>query len=90
MALFEIDPDQFAQLDTRFSELTHAITSLSENVGKWQAQQTVAIQSGLAGLIAAVTGADIEEIQKRINQFADQVNQSSDKVEDATNQQKGS
>lgn len=60
MALFEIDGDQFEQL-------TNSIGQLSENLAKWQARQTEVIQLGFSGLIAAVTGADVAEIQLRID-----------------------
>lgn len=67
MALFQIDTEQFEHLDTRLTELSKAVTDLSDNVGKWQAQQTAVVQSGFAELIAAITGADVAEIQERIN-----------------------
>lgn len=76
MALFEIDPDQFDELKTE-------IRQLSDNLGKWQAQQTAAMQSGFAALTAAITGADVAEIQQRIDEYTQRINQSSDKVEDA-------
>jgi phage shock protein A len=90
MALFQIDNEQFAELKSELAALTQSINDLSANVGKWQAQQTIAIQSGLAGLIAAVTGADIEEIQQRIDAVTSDLKQSSTNVEDAIKQdQKG-
>lgn len=67
MALFEIDPNQFNELHT-------AIRDLSDNIGKWQAQQTTAIQSGFASLIATLTGADVAEVQKQIDQHALSIN----------------
>jgi hypothetical protein len=90
MALFQIDNEQFAELKSELAALTQAVNDLSINVGKWQAQQTIAIQSGLTGLIAAVTGADIEEIQQRIDAVTSDLKQSSTNVEDAIKQdQKG-
>lgn len=66
MALFQLDSEQFDRLNA-------SIEQLSDNIAKWQAEQTVAIQSGFSALIAALTGADVEEVQQRINQHTSQI-----------------
>ena len=76
MALFQIDAQQFEGLKTE-------ITSLSNNLAKWQAAQTAVIQTGFASLIAALTGADINEVQQRINALAETVKTEADALEQA-------
>lgn len=86
MAEFLIDEQQFTQI-------MQSIEGLSNNIGKWQAKQTEVIQTGLTGLIAAVTGADIDEIQAKVNQLTSDLKSSTDEVESAINEaqtQKGS
>lgn len=87
MALFEIDADQFQEFKSEVAGLRQAIVDLSENVGKWQGQQTTVIQSGFANLIAAITGADVEAIQQQINALSADLKQSSTTVEDAIKQE---
>lgn len=83
MALFQLDSAQFEQL-------TAAIDDLSENLAKWQAQQTDTIQSGFASLISALTGADVAEVQQRINATTEQVKSVRDKLQTSVdNQTKG-
>lgn len=73
MALFQLDDKQFQELKGEISALTQAINDLSTNVGKWQGSQTTAIQAGLAGLISAITGADVEAIQQQIDQHSTRI-----------------
>lgn len=83
MALFQLDSVQFEQL-------TAAIDDLSENLAKWQAQQTDAIQSGFASLIAALTGVDVAEVQERVNAATEQVKLVRNKLQTSVdNQTKG-
>lgn len=82
MALFEIDREQFEQLTT-------SIAQLSDNIGKWQAQQTAVIQSGLSSLVAAITGVDVAEVQQRINQLAETVKTEADALEQAATKEEG-
>lgn len=82
MALFEIDREQFEQLN-------NSIAQLSDNIGKWQAQQTAVIQSGFASLIAALTGADINEVQQRVNALAEAVKTEADALEHAATKAEG-
>ena len=81
MALFTIDPKQFQELKTELSALTQAVNDLSTNVGKWQGSQTAAIQAGLAGLIGAITGADVEAVQQQINEHATRINAAREKLQ---------
>jgi hypothetical protein len=74
MALFEIDPDQFQQLNASIGEL-------SNNIAKWQAQQTATIESGFTNLIAALTGADVAEVQQRINTLTQAIKPEADALE---------
>ncbi len=74
MALFEIDPDQFEQLNS-------SISGLSTNLAKWQAQQTATIESGFTNLIAALTGADVAEVQRRIDAHTQAVKTEADALE---------
>jgi hypothetical protein len=76
MALFEIDPDQFEQLNS-------SISGLSTNLAKWQAQQTATIESGFTNLIAALTGADVAEVQERINTLTQAIKPEADALETA-------
>lgn len=59
MALFQLDPKQLERLETQIGSLNTAMI-----------QQTTAIQSGFASLIAALTGADVTEVQKHIDEHA--------------------
>lgn len=83
MALFDLNDKQFQELKTEIRSLTQAVNALSVNVGKWQGTQTTALQAGLAGLIGAITGADVAEIQERINA-------ASNRLDTGTNQLKQS
>lgn len=87
MALFQLQDAQFQELKSEIHALTQAVNDLSENVGKWQATQTTAIQSGFAGLIAAITGADIAEVQQRINDLAGTVKTTKDTLQAAIDKQ---
>lgn len=73
MARFDLDNQQFQELKAEIGSLTQAVNDLSNNIGKWQGAQTAVIQSGLAGLISAITGADVEAIQQQINQHATRI-----------------
>lgn len=83
MALFELKDSQLQELKSELTALTQAVNDLSENIGKWQGAQTSAIQAGLAGLIAAVTGADVNEIQQRIDAATGQLKTSTDDLDAA-------
>lgn len=85
MALFQLDDAQFQELKSEIHALTQAVNDLSANVGKWQGSQTAAIQAGLTGLIAAITGADLGEIQQKIDQHATQVSAAREKLQSSVN-----
>lgn len=87
MALFQLDDKQFQELKGEIRALTQAVNDLSANVGKWQGSQTTAVQAGLAGLIGAITGADIEEIQQRINNLAGTVKTTKESLQTAIDKQ---
>ena len=91
MALFELKDSQLQELKSELTALTQAVNDLSENIGKWQGAQTSAMQAGLAGLIAAITGADVNEIQQKIDQHATQVTAAREKLQSSIdrNQPKG-
>lgn len=82
MALFQIDEQQFEGLKSE-------IAALSNNLAKWQAAQTAVIQTGFASLIAALTGADINEVQQRINTLAETVKTEADALEQAATKSEG-
>lgn len=82
MALFQLDSAQFEQLTT-------AINNLSNNVAKWQGEQTTAIKTGFASLIAALTGADVAEIQQRINTLAEVAKTEADALEQTATKGEG-
>lgn len=73
MALFQLQDAQFQELKAEIHALTQAVNDLSTNVGKWQGTQTDAIQAGLASLVSAITGADVEAIQQQIDQHASRI-----------------
>ena len=79
MAEFLIDEQQFQQL-------LQGVKDLSDNIGKWQGEQTKIVQAGFTGLIAALTGADVDEIQAKINQLSGDLKSSTDEVESAINE----
>lgn len=103
MALFEIDSQQFQQLDSSIDGLNGAVNRLAEavapvdssvhaaigelstNIGKWQAQQMATIESGFANLIAVLTGVDVAEVQKQINQHALNVSAAKESLQSALN-----
>lgn len=82
MALFQID-------DAQLKQLLQSINDLSSNLAKWQAQQTTAIQTGFASLIAALTGADVAEVQQRINALAETVKTEADALEQSATKAEG-
>lgn len=82
MALFQID-------DAQLKQLLQSINDLSSNLAKWQAQQTTAIQTGFASLIAALTGADVAEVQQRINALAETVKTEADALEQSAAKAEG-
>lgn len=82
MALFQLDSAQFQQL-------TESVDALSDNIAKWQAQQTAAINSGFASLIAALTGADVAEIQQRINSLTEATKTEADALEQTATKVEG-
>lgn len=87
MALFDLNNTQFQELKSEISALTQAVNDLSTNIGKQQAIQTIAIQSGLTALIAAITGADVNEIQQRINNLAGTVKTTKESLQTAIDKQ---
>lgn len=89
MALFELDDAQFQELKDELNALTQSVNDLSANIGKWQGAQTSAMQAGLAGLIAAITGADVNEIQQRINELTTTLKPEADALEQSTKQPEG-
>lgn len=83
MALFQLDSAQF-------EELKKSIDNMSENLAKWQAEQTDAIQSGFVSLIAALSGVDVAEVQQRINATTENVKSVREKLQTSVdNQTKG-
>lgn len=89
MALFELKDSQLQELKSEIAAVAKSVNDLSENVGKWQGAQTVAVQAGLAGLIAAITGADVAEVQQRINTLAAAVKTEADALEQSTKSTEG-
>lgn len=82
MAEFLIDEQQFAQLQKSMSDL-------SDNLAKWQGKQVEVIQAGFTGLIAALTGADVEEVQQRINALTTTLKPEADAFEQAATKVEG-
>lgn len=76
MAEFLIDEEQF-------EKLLQSVKDLSDNLAKWQGKQTEVVQAGFTGLIAALTGADVEEVQQRINALTSTLKPEADAFEDA-------
>ena len=74
MAEFLIDEEQFQQLQ-------QSLKDLSDNIAKWQGKQTEIVQAGFTGLIAALTGADVEEVQQRINALTSTLKPEADALE---------
>lgn len=60
-----------------------------EELKKLQAQQTNVIQTGFASLIAALTGADVAEIQQRINTLAEVAKTEADALEQTATKGEG-
>lgn len=82
MAEFLIDEQQFEQLQ-------QSIQDLSDNIGKWQGKQTEVIQAGLASLVSALTGADVDEVQARINSLTTTLKPEADALEQAAPNSEG-
>lgn len=89
MALFELKESQLQELKGELTALTQAVNNLSTNVGKWQGSQTTTIQTGFASLIAALTGADVAEVQQRINTLTETIKTEADALEQSTKQPEG-
>jgi predicted DNA-binding protein len=81
MALtFKLEPEQF-------SELKQSIDAFSTNLGKWQAQQIVAIEQGFTDLIETLGGNRSEETQERINQLASTVRTVKERIQSSVDSQ---
>jgi hypothetical protein len=75
MALvFKFDPEQLQTLVT-------AINSLSDNLAKWQGEQTGAITQGFADLVETFGGIVGDDVQARIDQLRDDVKTEADALE---------
>lgn len=72
--------------EQQLQSLVAAISSLSDNLAKWQGEQTEATREGFAGLVSALGGTSDEQLQQLINQLATNLNLSTDEVEAAIKQ----
>lgn len=84
--IFRFDEQQLERLIT-------AINDLSDNVAKWQGEQTEATRTGFNDLVSALGGMSEGQLQTLINDLATSLNLSTDEVEAAIKQsqsQKGS
>ena len=80
MALtFKFDPEQLERLIS-------SIDSLSANLAKWQAEQTIEIKEGFANLNSTL-GGEGEIIQDRLDQAANSVKSVKDKLQTSVNSQ---
>ena len=84
MALtFKFEPEQLERLIT-------SIDNLSDNLAKWQGQQTLAIEQGFASLVSTLGGDVSEEVQQRIDEIANTVRTVKEKLQTSVdNQTKG-
>ena len=101
MALFQIDQQQFQQLDTQIGGLNGAvnklaeaiapadssahaaITELSDNLGKWQAQQLQAIKDGFVLLANVFSNPQTPEDQAKLDALTSQLKSSTDALDGA-------
>lgn len=82
MALtIKIDAAQMEQL----AKLTQAINNLSDNLAKWQGEQTRVIGQGFSDLVDALDDAEEEQAQAIIDQVAAGLNLTVDEVQAALN-----
>lgn len=72
--------------DAQLERLITAIKDLSDNVAKWQGEQTTATKTGFSNLVSALGGMDEETMQALINNLATTLGVSSDEVEAAIKQ----
>lgn len=78
--------------DGQLDKLLTAINGLSDNLGKWQGEQTGEIKAGFSSLVSTLGGMDESAMQDLINTLASTLGVSSDAVEAAikqSQQQKG-
>jgi ABC-type transporter Mla subunit MlaD len=99
MALFQLDPAQFKQLDMQIgglngavnklaesispndSSLHAAVSELSNNLAKWQAEQSRAITAGFASLITILGGSDPDATQQIVDQITNELKSSTDALD---------
>lgn len=80
--IFKFDPEQLGQLIA-------SIDNLSNNLAKWQGDQSVAIEQGFTDLVETLGGSRSEDVQERINQLANTVKTVKDKLQTSVDSQKG-
>ena len=70
----KLDPEQL-------QSIVDAVNSLSDNLGKWQAQEIAVIDQGFTDLVETLGGSRSEDVQARINQVADTVRAVKDRLQ---------
>lgn len=78
--IFKFDSDQL-------QVLIDSINNLSNNLAKWQAGQTVAIEEGFTDLVNTLGGTRSEDAQARINELTSTVKAVKDKLQTSVNNQ---
>lgn len=76
--IFKFDEQQLERLVT-------AVNNLSDNLGKWQGEQTAATKQGFGELVSALGGTGEERLQAVIDQIAAGLNLTADEVQAALN-----
>lgn len=72
----KLDPEQL-------KSLVDAVNNLSDNLAKWQGQQTVAIETGFTDLVETLGGSRGDDVQARIDALTSEVKSEADALEDA-------
>lgn len=73
--------------DGQLERLISAINGLSNNLGKWQGEETSAITQGFANLSGVLSGTSEEQEQTVIDQLAGAVNTVKDKLQTSVDSQ---
>jgi hypothetical protein len=70
----KLDPEQL-------TSLVGAIDRLSDNLAKWQGNQTVALETGFNDLVTTFGGTRGEDVQARIDALTSEVKTEADALE---------
>jgi hypothetical protein len=72
--------------ESQAERLIEAVNSLSDNLAKWQSEQSGVIERGFDKLVETLGGTDNDELQEQVNRMTEDLKSSNDLVEAAIQQ----